>query len=225
MSILSDYKGRLTELLPHAEADLDDDTAFEDAVLAAIYSYSRFRPRVRAQDYDGDGSTYTFALPPDFYELSKVVDIEYSQGEQIPDWLDPVYYVIYPDLDDGVLTRKLRLHITPSSGETLRLYYTTLHVVSGSASSIPDRDFEAFCQLSASHLATTLAGHYASRFKPPLEAQLVNYRTKSDEHRSLARHFLLNFKLHMGMKEKDVSPAASVRKSLVRDSSIFRNRL
>jgi len=225
MSTLSDYKDRLAELLPYAEANLDDSTARQSAITASLHLYSRLRPRVKAEDYEGDGSTYTFTLPADYYDSSRIVRIEWDQGEQVPGWLDPVYYTIYYDLVDSTLTPMLRLYLTPGSSDTVRLYYTTLHTINESGSSVPDGDFEALCQLAAYHLASTLAGHYASKFQPSLEGYVISYRTKSDQYRSLATQFLNAFKLYLGMKSGDAAPAAAVRRSLVRDKAVFRTRL
>jgi len=221
MANLQAFTRRVEELVPDAETDLDDVAAIENAIDAALWYYSRLRPEIKATDLDGDGSTYTWSLPSDFYEFSKVVKVEYDQGEQIPDWLDPVYYTVYEDLSNGSIVRGFRMYITPSSGETVRVYYTTRR----SADTVPDSDFEALCQLAAYYLCSSLAAKYASRFDSNLEAQILNYRTHSDVWRSLANNFMTNFKAHMGMREGDIVPSAAKRRCLIRADSIFRGRL
>lgn len=224
MATLSTYTTRLEELLSQAAAELGDDDCYDNAVTAAIAEYSRYFPQIRGEDYDGDGSTYTFTLPSAFQETSRIVAIEYPQGEQDPDWLDSYYYGIYLDLEDGAVVRKLRLTETPADGNTVRMFYTCPHTITDSASTVPDSDLEPFCQLAAYNLASMIASFYGFQSKSTLEANLINYRSKADQWRSIANHFLVSFKLLKGMGPKDIVPAAASRGALIRYDAIFRSR-
>jgi len=201
---LSDYIDRIKKLIPQAEEELPS-IALTSCVESAVAEYSRLRPRVLCQDFTGDGVTYDFPLPADFKDdFSRIVNIEYPAGEQIPIYLKSKYYLIYQTPTEKVL----RLLITPAAKKTLRVSYTALHKVTDTEDTIPGSDFEAVCFLAASYVAQSLAAKYAGFWDPTLAADIIAYRTKNREYQEVANNFMALFKLHLGMNPKDVVTGA-----------------
>jgi len=203
---LSSYIDRVKKLIPQAEAELPP-TALDSSMESAVEEYSRLRPRILVQEYTGDGTTYDFSLPTDFtLGFSRIISIEYPAGERSPVYLKPQYYFIYRKPTATVL----RLLITPQSTKKFNVAYTALHKVDATTDTIPSSDFEAVCFLAAHYIAQALAAKYAGYWEPTLAADIVAYRTKNREYQEVATNFLTLFKLHLGMKPKDVTlPALS----------------
>jgi len=221
MSTINEYQDRLRSLIPNAEDELDDTSATRSAVIAAVRTYSRLKPRHLAYDYAGDSATYSFDLPSTFiYDWSIVEGVEYPQGEQTPTYLDTNLFMLYGGTAGNF---QLRLLQTPATGYTARMSYTAPHTVDNTTDTVPSADFEAICQLAASMLASELASLYGGTRKSTYEANMVNYRAKSDEWRGISRHFLLNFKMLMGIDAKSSVPAAAVRSTVTRYNAIFRD--
>jgi hypothetical protein len=215
----SSLVGELRALLPQVETDTTINDAAERAVDTAINSYSRLRPNVEVADLEGDGSTQSFSMPSDYqYPFSNVLSIEYPYGEIPPVELGPEYYSIYMDTDG----EKIVFHNAIASGESARVKYTCLHSISDDETTIPSADWAAFLYLSAYHLANYAVGYYGSTTRATLSADVVNYRTKSDEWRSIAEHFYRSFQGAMGMKVGDTVRSGLVVASLKRDGLIWR---
>ena len=107
----------------------------------------------------------------------------------------------------------LRLRFTdrsPSTSEWFRVYYTTVHVVSDDPdiSTIPPEDEEAVADLAASKAHLRLASVYAGTSDTTANADVVNFRSKSDEHMRLATAYDASWRRHMGI---DKAGRAAIR--------------
>ncbi len=202
---LTNYVEELKRLVPQVEDELPVG-AIEERLGDAVRFYSRIAPRANGvRDYTGDGSTYEFALPPDWDpQFSRVTSIEYPQGYQDPKYLKSDQWFIY-DIPSGQV---LRLKTTPASGETARVTYTRMHKISSQQNTVPERDNRALCYLAASLIARNLEFKYASHTEPTLSADVINYRTKQRQYAEVADHYEALFKGHFGMKRGDTAPAA-----------------
>lgn len=228
---IHEYVARVRELLPQVEYDLDaldatdapSGTIVVSSLSAALLAYSRHRPRHRLVDYTGDGSSYEFTLPADFVaDFSKVISVEYPQGERTPVYLSSRYYSVHFTLSGATEVYVLRLAYTPSASETVRLRYTTLHTITESATTVPAGDFEGLCHLACHYLAMSAVGYFGSQSRSTLDANVLNYRTKADEWRAIAEQFLYNYKSTVGLGRLDTVPAGGVIGFMDRPDSVFR---
>lgn len=200
------YLSELKRLIPQAADELPPGS-LEERLGDAIRAYSRIAPyEPNPIDYDGDGSTYDFDLPAAWdWDFSKIRSIEYPLGYQDPDYLEPDEYFLYHTSTGW----KLRLLVTPASGETMRVNFMTLHRLTPDGDdTIPERDRRAFCWLAASLVARNLAAKYAGFTDPSLTADVIVYRTKQREYSDLATQLETFYKAHFGMGARDIVPAA-----------------
>jgi len=203
----ADFIARVKLLLPTAEGELASG-ALEKCLQDALERYSRLCPQVAVVERIGDGKTYDFTLPADWVEgFSRIVDIEYPAGEQIPQYLDPRAYGIYHDPTAGKVLRFYTF--VPDANKKFRLRYLKPHQVNATTDTTAPEDFEAICFLTAAIVCLNLAGKYAGFYEPTLEADLIRYRTRSDDYRRLAQEFEALFQLHFRMKRGEVAPAST----------------
>ena len=170
------------------------------AIVEAVKRYARVRPIEAVQDYAGDSATFDFALPtgwvPDF---STVRAIEYPAGQRPASLLEPEEWSFYRSATTTVTIRLKTL--TPSTGQTLRVTWTKPHLVDTSGSTIPAQDEEAVANLAAAVGLRELAAHYANTVDPTMQADSVNYRSKSSEYLKLADELEGQYKQHLGITD------------------------
>ena len=200
--LVNDKAGKLVD-------PTDYNTLIEQAIKGR---YSQDRPLVKAKDYAGDGTAYAFTLPaasgsPALYGwidgFSSVVSLEYPTGDRPQTFLDPREIRI--DFADAT-TKKLFLdETTPGTGKTLRMRYTTQRAVEAD---VLLTDVDAIAKLSAALCCRALAGLYAQTSDATIGADVVNYRTKSQEYTTLADKHERDYASQIsGEKDETVKPA------------------
>ena len=172
---------------------------------AIIQRYSQDAPLSIVSDVEGNG-TNLLDLPvapgegsdlpvfePDF---STIESIEYPIGQQPPQL---------------VLDSDLRVYRTPSGyqillnfdappvGDSLRVTWTARHLADGST--VPDKDFFAVVDFAASLAAEKLASFYVGTGDSTIQADVVNYRSKSQEMLGIAKALRKRYYNHMGVDE------------------------
>jgi hypothetical protein len=102
----------------------------ERFIQEAVKIYSKHRPREVVKDITGDG-TYDYSILTHLTSwvkgFSTIKSIEYPANEREPSILDTEDFAIY-EKEDGQYIRLLE--DTPAATETMRVIYTTLHVLS-----------------------------------------------------------------------------------------------
>jgi len=178
------------------------------AIEQAVKRYASVRPRERAQDYAGDGVAFDFDLPSGWVsDLSVIRKIEYPQGKRSPVFLERDDWQFY----QTTTVDKIRLiAITPSSGKSLRVLYTAPHIVDVTQSTISSQDEEAVADLASSIGLRDLAAVYANTVDPTIQADSVDYRSKSTEYLKLADSLEKRYRQHLGIdKDAPVQAASS----------------
>lgn len=180
---------------------LDDPGDYEAAVTEALNRYSKARPLEFATDILGGGS-HDLELPSDFLDgFSGIVAVEYPVDYVPEQLIDRRDYRLYR----GAAGLTLRLLAdAPTATETVRVTYTIPH----SEESVPVTDLEAVGNLAASFCLRKLAASYGQTVDPTISADVVNYRSKTDEFRRLADSYESLYKEHLGIKEDETTPAA-----------------
>jgi len=176
----------------------------------AVKEYSKHRPRERVHEIAGNGSAFEFVLPGDWEEGFSAIrgEVEYPAGKRIPEFIEADAWILYRDPAAGL---RFRLkHHTPGATETVRFTYTIRHSLDAVTDTVPVADREAVVKLAASYGARKIAAYYAQSQTPTLGADAVDYRSKAQDYTMLADRLLKAFKEHLGLRDGDQVPAASV---------------
>ena len=204
----------IVKLLTNDKAGKLVDYADYDTLIAQAINgrYSQDRPLVKVKDYTGDGATYAFTLPPAtgnpalygwIEGFSSVVSLEYPTGDRPQTFLDPREIRI--DFTDATTKKLLLDETTPGTGKTMRIRYTTRREVEAD---VLDTDIDAIAKLAASLCCRALAGFYAQTSDSTIGADVVNYRTKSQEYTTLADKYEKDYEQQIaGAKDESVKPA------------------
>lgn len=177
--------------------------SYDRHIAAALSRYSKHRPGSDVADITGDG-THDYDLPDAWVdEFSSIVSIEYPIGEVPESLMDEDDYKIYRTAD----AKQIRLlSDAPAVTESFRVTFT----VPRGATTVPDGDVDALSMLAASFCLEELANAFAQTGDSTINADVVNYRSKSSEFSSRAKRLLQLYKEHMGLKDNDTVPAAAV---------------
>jgi hypothetical protein len=175
-----------------------------DAIASALKRYSTHNPKSVAVDVAGTG-LHDYDLPVAWVAgFSEIKQIEFPLAQVPEALLDPDDFSFY------LSTTGLKLRIvtfTPDAGESFRVTFTVPRL----ETEIEDNDLDAFANLAASICFEILAGRYVDTSNPAIQADAVNYRTKSGEAASRAKALLKFYKDHMGIQEdSDTPPSVAI---------------
>ncbi len=186
----------------NSQGALTNPDDYDRKITAALNRYSKFRPDINAIDITGNG-THDYDLPSGWsHEFSMIASLEYPMGNMPETILDLEDFGIY----QTPTGQKMRIRTAaPRATEKFRLTYTVLR----SATTVPDIDVDAFCNLAASMCLEDLANAFAQTSDPTIDADSVNYRTKSAEFAARAKRLFQLYKDHIGIKEDDTTPPAT----------------
>lgn len=165
-------------------ADLDE------FLKRAAEIFSAHRPRVVMADIPATGA-FDYAVPSDWdLDESIAQRVEFPADLQEPRIIPDDEWMVYRSAT-GV--HKLRfLETTPING-TIRFTYTIPYVLSPTVNTLPDASFMAVIYKAAELACEGLAAQYARTSDPTLNADVVNYRTKSQEFSDRAKDFLSRY--------------------------------
>lgn len=182
---------------------LTDSADYQPAIDAALETYSKDRPRTVVVDSVGAG-THDVALPDDWVEeFSTVKQVEYPVDEVEPVLVPKDLFTVYRKPSGEVL----RLFgSTPDADEAVRITIT----VPRTESTIVTGDLDAVASLAAANCCELLANIFAQTSDPTIQADVVNYRTKSGEFAARAKALRKIYTNHMGIKDGDGAPASTV---------------
>jgi len=199
MSTLVDILAEVIAIVKDDSGKLTNPDDYETGISAALMEYSRIKPLPVIDDIYGDGTSQV-NLPAGWTpEFSVVRSIEYPIGDFPPTVLDEEDYYITDR--SGIVT----LNFTLAATDRVRVTYTMLRT----ADDIPDIDLYSFYQLAAAHCLEILANIFLQTGDSTINADVVNYRSKSSEATARAKQLRKLYKEHMGVKEDDTTPAAA----------------
>lgn len=174
-----------------------------NGISGALGRYSKHRPKISVADIAGD-STHLYAVPSGWVnEFSDIESIEYPVDENPPVYLDKE-----DDYEKYITAaaEKIRLiNDAPVSPAVFRMKFTIPRV----EATIAQNDMDAVANLAAYICLGMLASRYISSKKPPIQADAVNYQSKSSECNSRSKICLTFYNDHMGIKDDGTAPAAS----------------
>ncbi len=202
MSSLIDFQTKVDAVIQDNAGKLS--TAEKDSFISeGVSRYSKHRPQRKVYDIAGN-SGYDYSLPSDWIrDFSMIQSVEYPAGSRPANILGDKDWEIYEDSTG----QKLRmLSSTPNTGETIRITYTLLHSVNISSSTIPASDADAVANLASSLCCEALANYYAQTADSTINADVVNYRTKSGEYAARASRLMKLYYDHVGIDAESPHP-------------------
>jgi hypothetical protein len=210
----AELQAEVASLIQDAAATLvtgDRDARIRQAILQR---YSKDRPWEVTNDIAGNGTqylgvpvisagTYNGAVFEDGWSVIR--QIEFPIGQWPPALLDTSHDYALVRTPTGP---KIYLDTcTPGVGDLLRITWTSRHLAA--ATSIQQFDFNAVADLAASLCCDALAQIYAQTRDVSLQADSVNYRTKSQEYLALAKNLRKRYCDHMGIADSVAGQAAN----------------
>jgi len=174
-------------------------------VRTIVQRYSQDRPLDVVSDVPGNGTNYLDIpvapgsgsdVPVFEPEFSTVRSIEYPIEQQPPQMVLDSDFRVYR-APSGY---KLLINFdTPIVGDVCRVTWTARHLADGST--VLDRDFYAVVDYAASLAADRLASRYVQTGDSTIQADVVNYRSKSQEMLTIAKNLRKRYFNHMGIDE------------------------
>jgi hypothetical protein len=198
-------------------------TDIDDAITRAINEFSVQSPRIDVQYYAGDGTTYEFPLPRNWINgISRIVEIEYPADSQIQTFMGSNDFSTVQQVLGQQPTYLLHFTtITPSASSTntqsAKVRYTTRHVHTTIFDTVPVEFYQAFCQLAASHCALIMMSRYAALGDSTINADAVDFQSKSAQYRNVAKELRARYEQQMGIG--DDNPPAQIDASWYTTSS------
>jgi hypothetical protein len=120
--------------------------------------------------------------------------LEYPIEQVPPVYIDESDFSIYRT----PTALKIMLSVNaPTASEVVRATWTGRHAADGST--VPDKDFYAVVDYASSLALEALAAIYVQTGDPSIQADVVNYRSKSSEYLTLAKKIRERYFSHMGI--------------------------
>lgn len=195
---------------------------------AILQRYSADSPLWIVSDIDGNGTNYIPLpvapgveddLPVFERDFSVIANIEFPIGQQPPQLILDSDFRVYrtPGAADKILIN----FDSPEPGTFLRATWSARHLRDGST--IPDKDFYAVVDFAASLGAEKLATFYVGTGDSSLQADVVQYRSKSAEMLACAKTLRKRYYNHMGIEEgaadADIGPAFAIGNQYLEQNS------
>jgi len=200
MSKLEVYIKQVRELVVEANSTLYDSGVdiYEDFVRRALRKYSIDKPFIKVSGVTGTSSEYitidSTNFPGFVDHWSSIEKIE-AKAPTVSKNDDPNFI----ERDEWEFYRNASTYYVhfigycPSSSDTVTFTYTVPHTIDNlddeTTDTIPAVDQEAIVLWAANEACRMLASKYAGTSDPTIRADVVNYRTRSSEYRTMAKEF------------------------------------
>lgn len=206
------------DIRKRVKALLQDDAKFitfserEEAITQAIEQVNHDKPLELIADIAGDG-TQDYALPTTFKkQFSDLKIVETPTGNNPPtifDRDDDWFLYEDPTLAPNVLRLRFRT-VTPKTGETIRITFTSLYTVTLTTSDLNPTTFLAVVYKSLVHLFRALGARFAQTTDPTIDADAVDYGGRSQNFLLLAERAETSYKQVIGFGDEQVTAAQAL---------------
>ena len=203
MANYNDYLIRIKAFLRVEDIDQIDADEIDECVVTAAGEHSTHKPLIRYADIDGNGG-FDYPLPADWKSwFSSMRAVEYPVGDRSRTFLKSDNYEVFNDGNQWLLRL---LSATPSTTEMIRIEYTTSHQLDTSTDTILETDFSAICFLATAYCYASMAARYTGTSDPTMTSDVVNYRSKGEEYKSLERNFRQRYFQAIGGATEEKGP-------------------
>jgi hypothetical protein len=198
---LAAFQSLIDNLVRDQSSDLSEADR-DQARGLAVARYSTDRPRPAIEAVTAAGAIH-LALPDGW-------DAEFSRlsGVEVPDSISPV--PVGSALEQTLSGWKIRIEQAFSAGTVLHVRYTIPHVVDESEDTIPLKDRAAVAKWAGALLLDQLATYYAGDRDSVIDADTVNWQSKSRDFASRATDLRKQYYEHLGIDTKRAVPAGAV---------------
>jgi hypothetical protein len=226
---IPDFVAEIPNVLADDAKRISANTWTALVTRAILERYSQDAPLYLVSDVEGNGTNYIPlpAAPGEGADLpvwesnfSVIQQIEFPIGQQPPQLILDSDFRVYrtPGQPDQILIN----FDTPQEGDSLRVTWTARHLRDGST--VPDKDFYAVTDFAASLGAENLASFYVGTGDSTMQADVVQYRSKSAEMLKCAAALRKRYYNHMGVEEgttgeDEVGPAFSLGNQYLEQNS------
>lgn len=153
----------------------------------AMTIYSKLKPCTKIKQLSGSGSS-EYSVPEDWVNgMSQIISVEYPISLIPETYLKENEYKVYQANDNSF---KIKFSSVIPSGQTAYVKYTTNYIFSNDSATSPDNDFYAICNIAAYKYLLSLAARYGQSVSPLIKADNVDYNSKTDSYRRLAKEYL-----------------------------------
>ena len=205
------------KFLTQDDAELLRPEEQELAIDNAVAIYSKDRPYKRIhEDTTPNSVKYDFDLPADWADgfsfISGQIEYPVSADLQTPDYIDNNDWIIYKTAS----TLKLRFtSLILASTYSMRYEYTVPHTISDTDCTVYHNDLDAVCNLAASFVFKALSAKYAQTSEPTIDADVIDYATKSEYYSRLSESSFKTYQQHIGAGDNaEEKPGAMSTKDL-----------
>jgi hypothetical protein len=192
------------------------DVMIASFVGASIAVFSRHVPRllISKETVASTNTSYALTLPADWEAgFSTLVGIEYPLANNPPTYLELDDYQMYLDPNTG--SNKI-LFIGEYPVEDFAITFTGLWT----ETTLNSYDKDSVALLASSMVCDRLSAKYAGGTDDIIQADVINWRTKTRDYTDAKKNFLQLFCLRTGVGEKNMAPVASLSYStMILDSS------
>lgn len=178
-------------------------TANRDAAIElAVVRYSTDRPVQSVEEVTSAGGVF---LPlPDGWEanFSRPTGLQLSDGEDP----QPIAGIV----EKGLSGERIRLESSLAADTTVIVFFTVRHVVDDAGDSVPIVDRDAVANWAAAMVLEELANLYAGNRQPTLDADSVDWQSKSRDFALRAKALRQLYFDHLGIDPKRTVAAGTV---------------
>ncbi len=176
------------------------------AIGLAVVRYGQDRPRSVLEDVTADGSSF-LPLPAGWEDGgSRIVSLEYPIGQWPISYLSQEGYGVV----DTPIGDEIRLAGAIPAGASVRVLFSTSHVLDAINDTLPVNDREAVACYAASVLMDQLASLHSGDGDSTISADSVEHRSQAQEYASRARAFRARYFDGLGLDPKRTRPASTV---------------
>ena len=205
--MLTDYQTLVIDLVRDDAAKII--TAERDrAIAAAVYRYSKDRPREKAQDVTPEAGGQLLPLPAAWEtDFSDLRSLEYPIGEIPPALIDADRWAFYLS---PTATKIQLADAVAVAANNVRALYTIKHVVSTTEDTIPVQNREPVACWAAAICCDQLASYYSGGTDSSIQADSVESRSKAQEYAARAAKLRKRYLDELGIEDKRSAPAGAV---------------
>jgi hypothetical protein len=226
---ISDFVAEIPNVVADDAKRISTDTWAALVARAIVERYSADSPLIIVSDIQGNGTNYLplpvvpgsgSNLPVFEPNFSAIQSLEFPILQQPPQLILDSDFRIY--FTPGQPAKILVNFDTPQTGNVVRCTWTARHLRDGST--VPDKDFYAVTDFAASLGAEKLATFYVGTGDSTLQADVVQYRSKSAEMLKCAQALRKRYYNHMGIEEgaageADTGPAFAIGNQYLEQNS------
>lgn len=178
-------------------------TADRDAAIAlAVVRYSTDRPVPAVEEVTSAGGVF-LPLPAGWEaNFSRLTGLHLSDGEDP----QPIAGIV----ERGLAGERIRVDSSLAADTTVITCYTVKHVVDAAGDSVPVIDRDAVANWAAAMVLEELANLYAGNRQPTLDADSVDWQSKSRDFGARAKALRQLYFDHLGIDPKRTVAAGTV---------------